>query len=294
MKKVLITNASGCIGINLANLLLEDDNTSILGYDDKLSQNTSSIYTLLKNERYNFTEYDLTKEIQEYSDEIYYLTPCINSRLYLDNKYDYILKQFKMLNSILNYASLCGAKIIFANNFLNYNSLNSEFFPLYSAISTMQNMIKVFSDKNHLDFKVAQISNFYGINSYPDKDNFVGDFIFKSFNNESIDIGKNESVYITFARDIAKGLKVIMESYSESNIYDISNPNPCLKSDIAKLIANFTKSKSAITCEDETPEMPSYNPDVSKLNNELNFRCATSILDGVSKTIDFYKMMYFS
>lgn len=294
MKKILITKASGCIGVNLANLLLEDDKSVILGYDDKLSNNTSSIYSLLKNDRYNFTEYDLTQEINEYSDEIYFLSPCIDSTLYLDDKYAYIVRQIRILNNILNYASSCGAKIIFVNNFCNYNSVNTEFYPLYSAILAMQNMVKVFSAKNKLNYKITQISSCYGTHSYPNLDNFVGEYIFKSFHNEKIDIGKDELIYITFSQDITRALKKIMESYTDTNFFDISNPNPCLKSDIARLVSNFTKSRSEIVYSESKAEEPAFKPDISKLNNELDFRCSTSILDGVSKTIDYYKTMYFS
>ena len=94
--------------------------------------------------------------------------------------------------------------------------------------------------------------------------------------------------------DIALALKKIMENYSIPHYYDVSSTQLCLKSDVLKLILNFTKSSSKTVINPDNPVMPIYNPDISILNNNLEFKCTKTLLDGLPVTIDFYKLMYFS
>lgn len=294
MKKVLITNASSSLGINLAHLLLKDENIFIYAYDKQLSKNTPSLFTLLRNDRYSFIEHDLISPIECVCEETYHLSPCLNKTEFLNDKYFYITRELHILDNILKYCSITGSKLIFVNNFLDYKENSKDYFPYYDAVKSMHSLIKEYSIKEKIYYKIAQISDYYGINSIPTSDNFVGDYIMKAFNNEPITIDKDEYLYLTNVSDIVRALKQIMENYSDCDIIDVTNPNTALKSDVLRLILSFIKSDSKVKINAAIPDKPKYLPDVSILNNSLNIRCGKTLLDGMPETIDFYKLMYLS
>jgi len=289
MNRILITGAAGFLGVNLANHLLEDENNIVFGIDNFSSSSISNLYSLLKNERFNLIEQDVEQRIALSVDCVYHLAGCGDLSGFYSNKFDYCYKMLQINKNILDYCSLSGADLLFVTDFFdNENVLYSDFLKLAN------DLILEYSSKNKLNTKIARLAETYGPYSRIDDSRFIPSAIKCAFNNEDIIIEKDEYCYFTYSKDAAMALDLIMNNYTDKEIIDVAFINPQLKSDTAKLIKNFTKSKSNIIIKDTTPKKDESKPDVEYLNTALNFRAKTPILEGISKTVDYFKLMYFS
>ena len=294
MKKILITGAAGFLGVNLALRLLEDENNFVYGIDNFSSSDVSNLYRLLKNNRFSFIEQDISDRISLYADEIYNLAGFGDKKVYFDNKFDCSCQILNSTKNILNFASSCGAKVVFiTENIEKYNS-NSNY-NVYCCTEVLKNdLILEYSKIYNLNSKIIRLYNVYGAYFTRNDMRFIPSGINKAFNNEDIIIEEDFSDYYTYSNDVIIGLIKVMNSYLDKQLIDISYPNWSLKSDIAKLIINFTKSKSNLIIKNDVLTEPNYKPDISYLNNELDFGCNTSLLDGISKTIDYIKLAFYT
>ncbi|MBQ8848569.1 MAG: NAD-dependent epimerase/dehydratase family protein [Candidatus Gastranaerophilales bacterium] len=295
MNKILITGVAGFLGSNLAKKLLEDDNNLIFGLDNLAYSKMTNIYPLLKSDRFNFIEANLLSDnITHFCDCVYHMAGCGDDSAYFDNKYDFTIDTIKITNNILNYASSCGSKIIIPVSYVDYSPHNNQFFIKYDTSRLIQDLVQEYSINHHLDCKIAKITTGYGENMNNDDNRFISKTIISAFNNETIKIDYDRSDYFTFSADITNALIAIMNTYCDRNVIEISQPNLHLKSDIAKLIINFTKSKSQLKILNQEIYHPSYKPNIQTLNNEINFRCSVPILEGMNRTINYFKKIYFS
>jgi len=294
MNKILIAGSAGFIGNNLASFLLENDKNLVYGIDNFTSGDMGVMYNLLRNSRFSMIEADLEDEIEQNCDQVYFLAGCGDYSKYFENNYLYINKQLKLLDNILNYSKLTGSRLICVQDFIKNSQVNPDFELYNNYLTLCENLILNYAKNNELDAKVVRISPLYGVNIKKTYNDFVIQTIIKAFNNEKIELEFDEVVYFTYIKDAVVGLDLIMNSFIDKDLIDLSVSNQFLKSDIAKLIIEFTKSKSNLVIKNNQILRPNYTPDFSLLNNELNFRCSTQILDGISRTVSYVKLMYFS
>ncbi len=294
MNKILICGVAGHLGVNLANCLLKNENNLVYGIDNFLCSSFSNISTLLKNERFFFLQQDLVDEINVKIDEIYFLAGCGDFSLYFDDKYKFCTNKLKSIENILKFSKIFGARLLYVTNFY----LDYEFDDKYNSFNSLEkfiiNLILDYSSINNTYAKIARVSDSYGPYFRFDDKRFIPAAIYSAFNNENIIIENDFCKYYTFSKDVSLGLINIMNNYLDKNIIDISSSNMHFDSDIAKLIISFTKSKSKVIKISNEIYYPKYTPDVNYLVSSLNFSCSTQILNGISKTVDFIKLSYFS
>ena len=293
MNKILITGVAGFLGSNLAKELIKDEDNIVFGIDDLSCSSMSNLYPLLRNDRFNFFQLNLVDKIPFNVDYLYHLAGNGDNSKYFENKFENTLLNIEVTKNILEYTKATGCKSIFTVGFVDYQQHNLEYFMKYDLMRMNQDLILEYANKNNLDCKIAKLTNPYGQNMKNSDNRFIPKVINKAYHNENIVIENDKSSFYTYSKDVVLALKTIMNSYCDSNVIDVSSSNLHLKSDIAKLIITFTKSKSKVIINNQEVYHPNYKPNLTILNNELNFRCTTPILEGISKTIDYFRLMYF-
>ena len=294
MKKILITGVAGFLGVNLALKLLENEDNIVFGIDNFASSSISNMYRILKNDRFNFLQQNLDEGININVDEIYHLAGFGDLIAFSEKKCEISLQYIKNINSILEYTKFSGAKLLCVSDYCDYTDTNNKNKLYLEMQKYINELILEYSLDYKIDAKIAQVDKIYGPNVLLSDNRFVPSTIIKAFNNETIVLDCDKSFYYTYSEDAVLGFIKIMENYLDNKVIDVSSPNLSYNSDIAKLIVNFTKSKSKIIIEDNVQKYPPYTPNVDILNSSLNFRCKTPILEGISKTIDYIKLMFFT
>ena len=155
----------------------------------------------------------------------------------------------------------------------------------------------LFSDYHRqyqVDIRIARIFNTFGPRMAVDDGRVVSHFIVQALRNEDITIygDGNQTRSFCYVDDLVGGLLNLFFSDSYIGPINLGNPKPINMKDLAKEIIDLTKSNSKITYlplpEDDPIER---KPDISKAMSYLNWEPKISRLDGLTKTIEYFKQV---
>lgn len=290
MDRVLITGVAGFLGSNLAQKLLENDNISVYGIDDFSSSTMSNLYPILRNDRFNFIEASLTDELDDIYDTIYHFIGDGSLKNFHENKFNYITSQIDMIKTLIKHCEQCGAKLITTTSYSDFSKHNENKFELYN-LNTLINDLIIYSTKHSkLNAKILRIDEIYGKNMLINDKRFIPNTIYKALKNQTIELEYDKSCYFTYIDDVIKSLINLNNTYYDEIIIDSFSQDLYLMSDVAKLIISYTKSNSTLDIKLIEQISPNYAPSIKN----LDFKCSTPILKGISETIDYFKLIYFS
>ena len=289
MDKILVSKCGGILSTTLIYSLLENKNNLVFAPNIYNNNTFSNLSGLLKNERFSIIDSNY-QNIQTV-DYIFYLD-CLDYENYFDNKYSYLIHQIENIKNLLSYSSQTGAKLLITLPFCDYQNYNKDLFEYFNLIKLIYDLVNCYIYEYKINVQFVRVSDIYGQNSASNSNNYISNLIFNALNNSDIEIF-NRKKYLTFALDVAKILIKIMSNIKTDEIIDVLNPKLYLDFDIVKLIINSTKSKSRIVVKNPTPIEPNYLPNLSYLKNE-NMNSFVSIEEGLEKTIEFIKLMYFT
>lgn len=294
MARILITGVAGFIGSNLAKYLVEDDKNLIIGIDNFCVSSMSNLYPLFKKNNFIFEEHDLINPLNQTVDYIYHLCGNEDKTLYFENKYDFMLNQIEILKNIIKLCQLNGAKLIIPTQYYSYSNHNSNQHKYFDLLKIIESLVCELVDENKINAVFARLDSIYGKNFLKNDKRFIPNTIDCAINNKDIILDYDESFYFTYIDDIIVNLKKLMNNYSSETFVDIFSTNLYLKSDIAKLIINYTKSKSKLILNSQNQYNPNYSLKNNALDNGLELACKTPVIEGVLETIKNFKLLYYS
>jgi UDP-glucuronate decarboxylase len=155
----------------------------------------------------------------------------------------------------------------------------------------------LFSDYHRqfkVDIRIARIFNTFGPRMAVDDGRVVSNFIVQALRNEDITIYGDGSQTRSFCYvdDLITGLLNLFFSNNYLGPVNLGNPKPINMKDLAKEIIHLTKSNSKIIYlplpEDDPIER---KPDIKKAIQHLNWEPKTNRLDGLIKTIEYFKQI---
>ena len=141
--------------------------------------------------------------------------------------------------------------------------------------------------KYNINYKILKTSHLYGINHPKNDKKPINTMLFNILNNKNITINFDEEIYLTYIEDFCAEITRLISVPQVKNTFELCSKNKVLLSDYAKLIKQISNSTSKIEIKNSNIINLSYN-----VNSDLSN--PTSLLDGLIKTINFTKMMYFS
>lgn len=294
MDKILVTDAAGLLGTNIALSLLENDNYIVYGVDSLQNSDVSSLYMLLKNERFNFIQGDINKLNLPYVDKI--IHPVINDNLndYNLNKYEYIFKRTETLNKILDCSKKYSAKTIFLSKFINKNKHTNNMDLYFDFINLAQNLIKSHKDIYKTDSLTLRLSNTYGFSYSKQNFNIIENIIYNALLNKDFEIDYDRQDYWVFIDDVSRIVNTMLKADVNQDVIDVSDSTQYSLSEFVNYILEYTNSSSKITYKDNNKISASYTPDLNILNNTLNYECNNDYKQNVASIINKVKIGYFS
>jgi nucleoside-diphosphate-sugar epimerase len=119
--------------------------------------------------------------------------------------------------------------------------------------------------------------------------NVIPTFIYRSIHNQDINIyGQNlASRDFVYINDIVRGIRLAMERGSASHVYNLASGIELNILELAKIIVELTKSKSAIHLHSarEWDNSGRRVGNILKSESELSFKTTTKVVQGLQQTI---------
>ena len=95
---------------------------------------------------------------------------------------------------------------------------------------------------------------------------------------------------IVYGGDVARGILRAGEVYAEPQLVNLSTGRETSVREIVETLAELTGFRGRIVWDTDRPEGQVRRVfDVSKAARELDFRCATSLREGLRRTVDWYR-----
>jgi len=322
MQLVLVAGGAGFIGSHLCRALLKDG-YKVVCVDNLITGDKDNIRQLLRNPRFKFIKYDITKPI---SNIIPIKSGQISNIKYIFHLASPASPNKKSKRSYINYP----VETLLANSVGTYNllelskKLNAKF--LYASSSEIYGDPKIspqteeyfgnvnpngirssydegkrfgealssaFIRKHKVRACIVRIFNTYGPNMQADDGRVVSNFITQAIINKPITVYGDGSQTRSFCYidDMIEGLKrTLFLDKAENEVINLGNPIELTILEFAKLIKKITNSSSRIVFEKLPEDDPKRRrPDIGKAKRLLGWEPKVTIVEGLEKTIKYFK-----
>jgi nucleoside-diphosphate-sugar epimerase len=312
MQSVLVTGGAGFIGSHLCDYLI-DEKYKVICLDNLLTGSKKNVEHLLKNSDFQFIEADVTKPLDQLTDQpinyIFHLASPASPIDYQNYPEETLMANSLGALSVLNFAKRVGAKVLIASTsevygdpkehpqketyFGNVNTFGPrscyDESKRYAETATY-----VYIHKYNLDARIIRIFNTYGPRMQKDDGRVVSNFINGSLSGEVLNIDGDGSQTRSFCyvSDMVEGIaKAMFSEGTSAQIFNLGNPDEYTVKELADKIIQLTNSKpeikySGVFREDDPMRR---QPDISRAKKILGWEPKTSLDDGLQKTIEYYR-----
>jgi UDP-glucuronate decarboxylase len=306
-KSILVTGGAGFIGSHLCETLLEAGN-DVICLDNLFTGTKENIRHLLQDPHFELIRHDIVHPIFLEVDEIYNLACPASPIHYQYNPVKTIKTNVIGSVHMLGLAKRVKAKILQASTSEVYG--NPEIHPQHETYWGNVNPIglrscydegkrcaeTLFFDyhrQNKVKIKVVRIFNTYGPRMHPNDGRVVSNFIVQALKGEDVTIYGDGSQTRSFCYvdDMIRGILAMMNAADDFiGPVNLGNPVEYAIMDLARKIIDMVNSKSRIVHNELPPDDPTRRkPDISMAREELNWNPATSLEEGLKKTIDYFE-----
>lgn len=305
MKRILVTGGAGFVGSNLCEKLLNDGNY-VICLDNFFTGSKANVEKFANNSNFELVNHDVTDEYLNEVNQIYNLACPASPPHY---QYDPIKTMKTSVLGIINMLELakkCNATILQASTSEVYGNPNVH--PQLESYWGNVNPIGIRSCYDEgkrcaetlmmdyhrqfgIDTKIVRIFNTYGPNMAQNDGRVVSNFILQALRNEDITIYGDGSQTRSFCYvdDLVEGLIKMMNSKLTGPV-NLGNPSERTVLDFAKLIIKMTNANSKIVNKPLPSDDPiKRRPDISLAKQELDWQPTVDIVDGLNKTIEYFK-----
>ncbi len=307
MKKILITGGAGFIGSNLCKRLL-DEGEDVICLDNFFTGSKDNIRKFIGNNRFELVRHDITKEYFAEVDQIYNLACPASPPHYQYDAIKTIKTSVLGIINMLELAKECKATILQASTSEVYGDpkvhpQTEDYWGNVNPIGIRscydegkrcaETLMMDYHRQTNVDTKIVRIFNTYGPNMAQNDGRVVSNFIVQALKNEDITIygDGTQTRSFCYVDDLIEGLIKMMNS-SLCGPINLGNPSERTILDFAKLIIELTKSESKIVFKPLPSDDPvQRQPDISLAQKELNWTPTIDIIDGLMKTINYFKSM---
>lgn len=300
MSRILITGGNGFIGSNLA-LKLEGNEIVILDNLSSSKLNKNNKTEFIKGDVLDFDFHKLGK-----FDEIYHLACPASPVQYMKNPINTINVNVIGTQRVLEYALKCNAKMIFTStsevygnpevspqpeNYLgNVNTVGPR--ACYDEGKRVAETLCYEYKKLGLDIRVTRLFNTYGPYMQPDDGRIISNWVSKLLKNESIEIhGGNQTRSFCYVDDTVDALIKVMAlpKSKDLTLLNVGNPIEISLFELLEVVKTFFKDIEYNLTDYREDDPMKRKPDITKLQGLTNFNPNTNLINGIKKTIEYFK-----
>lgn len=306
--RILVTGAAGFLGSHLVDRLLENDH-EVLAVDNFFTGSKKNLDHLAENKNLEIIRHDITFPLYVEVDQIYNLASPASPINYQRDPVQTLKTNVVGAVNMLGLAKRLGARIFQASTSEVYG--NPKVSPQDESYWGNVNPIglrscydegkraaeTLFFDyhrQHGVDVRIARIFNTYGPRMAVDDGRVVSNFIVQALRGENLTIYGDGSQTRSFCyqSDLIEAILRLMELPEENSPTNLGNPNEITVSELADLVIQATGSSSKVTSRPLPSDDPiQRRPDISKAISSLNWEPLVSLEEGISKTVDYFKML---
>ncbi|OEJ66534.1 UDP-glucuronic acid decarboxylase family protein [Magnetovibrio blakemorei] len=308
-KRILVTGGAGFLGSHLCERLLNQGH-DVLCVDNFFTGPRDNIVHLIGNPRFELMRHDVTFPLYVEVDEIYNLACPASPIHYQQDSVQTTKTSVHGAINMLGLAKRVKARIFQASTSEVYG--DPEVHPQTENYLGNVNPIgpracydegkrcaeTLFFDYHRqygLDIRVARIFNTYGPRMQPDDGRVVSNFIMQALQGEPITIygDGQQTRSFCYVDDLIDGvLRLMAAPGGVTGPINLGNPHEFTIKALAQKIIALTGSKSEIIYKNLPTDDPLQRcPDISLAHDKLDWQPATSLDDGLVRTITYFETL---
>ena len=305
-KKILVTGGAGFLGSHLCERLIEEGH-DVLCADNLFTGSKSNIAHLMKYSTFEFIRHDVTFPLYVEVDQIYNLACPASPMQYQHDPVQTTKTSVHGAINMLGLAKRLKARILQASTSEIYG--DPDIHPQKEDYWGRVNPIGIrscydegkrcaetlFFDywrQHQLEIKVMRIFNTYGPKMHPNDGRVVSNFIVQAIKNEPITIYGDGSQTRSFCYvdDLIEGMVKFMNTpMAHIGPINLGNPKEFTMQQLAEMILYLTESKSKIVYEPLPQDDPKQRrPDIGLAKQTINWEPDVNLLEGLTKTIEYF------
>lgn len=306
-KRVLVTGGAGFLGSHLCERLLLEGH-DVLCLDNFYSGTRDNVSHLLTNKRFELIRHDITLPVFAEVDEIYNLASPASPIHYQRDPVRTTRTNVLGAINVLELAKQTGAKILQASTSEVYGDpeVHPQSEDYWGNVNTIglrscydegkrcaETLFFDYWRQYNIPIKVVRIFNTYGPRMHANDGRVVSNIINKALRNEPIEIYGDGSQTRSFCYvdDLIEAFVRMMNTdCSVIGPVNLGNPSEYTINELALVIKKLTGTGSTFHFKDLPQDDPRRRkPDISKASTLLGWYPSTDLVDGLSKTILYFK-----
>lgn len=306
-KRILVTGGAGFLGSHLCRTLLEEGN-DVLCVDNFYTNTKANITLLRDHPNFELLRHDITFPLYIETDEIYNLACPASPVHYQSDPVQTTKTNVHGALNMLGLAKRLHTRIFQASTSEVYGDpqlhpQREDYWGHANPIGLRscydegkrcaETLFFDYHRQHRLRIKVARIFNTYGPNMDSHDGRVVPNFIVQALTNQSLTIFGDGSQTRSFCYvdDLIRGCVLLMKSPDTcTGPINLGNPNEITMLDLAKLVIDFTGTKSKIEHKPLPADDPIQRcPDITQAKTQLGWEPKITLQEGLPKTIAYFE-----
>jgi len=304
---ILLTGGAGFIGSHLCKRLI-DQGHSVICLDNFITGSKNNVKDLLENPHFKLIEHDISQSLylDEQLDWVMHFASLASPKHYLNYPIKTLKSGLLGTHNCLGIAKKKKAKFLLASTSEIYGDplihpQTEEYWGNVNAVGVRgcydeskrgaEALAYAYWRQHGLDIRVVRIFNTYGPNMDTDDGRVVSNFIVQAIKGEKLTIyGKGQQTRsFCYVDDLVKGILKMFETDYQMPV-NLGNAQEFTINELAQTVLKLTNSEAAIEYLSLPEDDPKRRkPNTDKAKKLLNWQATTTLEQGLTKTIDYFK-----
>ena len=304
-KRILVTGGAGFLGSHLCAHLLRTG-CEVVCLDNFSTGSEQNLTSLKSDRKFQIVRHDVIDPIRIEADQIYNLACPASPVHYQLNPIATIEANVLGARNMLRLAALTGARILQASTSEVYGDpqMHPQVESYWGHVNPIgprscydegkrlaETLMMDYHRQQGVAVRIVRIFNTYGPGMAVDDGRVVSNLILQALRNEPLTLfgAGSQTRSFCYVTDLIEGVWKLMNAEGIDGPVNLGNPHEVTIRELAETIISLCGSRSAIVHRPLPHDDPARRrPDITLAMEQLNWRPAVSLTEGLLKTISYF------